>query len=299
MKTNYIILYLLLIGCNEIDKEQPFEGIANTPTVLDWGNISTNEFHESVNYISEDGSILYFTRSNKGFETSTLYSAQFVNGKWEAAKKMPFSGSYYDAGLHFTSNENRAFFTSKRNPNKPNLSEAWNIWSISKRQDGSWGEPDIIPPPINSTGMECCLTMNKKGETFFSSDRDGSWDIYQATYRDNKFINVKKLNQNVNSKNGEWPSYINEKGDLLLISSIRKTGLGGDDVYLINKENGDWGKPILLDTTINSSAYEDSPILSHNGKYFLFSSWKNTENSEKLSNIYCIESEAVLKNVLN
>lgn len=282
---------LLILACNSNQDKTPiFSSVDKGPTILAPDNISTSEFHESLNSITADNKTIYFTRSDKQFKTSTLYQSQFVDSAWNAPQVLPFSGNHYDAGLSFSLNENYAFFTSKRPPNVDNLSQEWNIWKITFSQEDGWGKPEVLPAPINSDKLECCLTMNKDGTTFFSSNRTGNWDIYSAQFAQNKFGNVEKISDAVNSPAGEWPGYINESGDLLLFSSVRKTGHGGDDIYLTKKVENEWTKPVLFDLSINSASYEDNPLVSADGKYFFFSSWKDTEFSNGMSNIFYIET---------
>ncbi len=294
MEVKYIVLLVLLFGCQEpYPNESAFRAANTEPLILDIGNISTRAFHESLNYLSKDGKTIYFSRSDQEFQTSTLYVAQFAKGKWSTPKRLPFSSTDYNANLYFAPNEKTAFFTSKRHPNTEQLSKEWNIWTIDFNKEGAWGKPKVLPPPINSTHFECCLTMNQNGLAYFSSNRDGSWDIYEAQYSNNTFSNVKKLDNIVNSSKGEWPGYINEAGDVLLFSSIRKEGLGGDDLYITKKIEDTWTRPICLDSTINSASYEDNPRLSQDSQYLLFSSWRDTEFSKGVSNIFYVKQPII------
>ena len=272
---------------------KPFEASSATPTLLSFGNISTEVSHESINYLSSDNTQIFFSRSDKDFNTSTLYMSIFSKGAWGNPEVLPFSGTHYDANIQFSPNEDKAFFTSKRKSTNPELSLEWNIWQVDADNRFQYAEPQILPYPINSSGSECCLIMNKNGLTFFASSRDGSWDIYSANYAKGKFTDVQKLSDIINSEKGEWPGYINEKGDILLISSIRNQGYGGDDIYLVRKLQNQWSTPILLDSIVNTSSYEDNPLISADGNYFLFSSQKKNRLSQGVSNIYYMKHSEI------
>ena len=289
MKKTYLYLIVLVACTAEPDSSgNLFDITSSEPVVVGSGTISTSEFHESISYLDEDNKALFFTRSDRQFERSTIHVSYFREGKWQEASKLPFSNSGYDAGLSFTPDRDIAFFTSKRDPNVEGLSEEWNIWKTTLDENGNWSEPEALGSSVNSSGYECCLTMNSKGQTFFSSNRDGSWDIYEAQFRNGKFQDIELVQGTLNSEEDEWPAAVNGAGDLMLLNSIRKSGRGGDDIYTSRKFEGYWSEPKLLDSPINTSSFEDSPLLTGNGKMLLFSSWRDTETSKGVSNIYVI-----------
>lgn len=289
---------IVLIGCAKVTVHEPPSPFAsNTSSVLAPGVISTADFHESLNHLSEDHMTVYFTRSSRRFEASTLYVSTFLDSVWTEPRMLSFSGTHYDAGLAFAPTQEVAFFTSKRDPARAELSREWNIWQVAFAHD-QWGQPEVLPPPINSDSLDCCLTMNAAGTAFWASNRQGSWDMYTATYTDGVFANIERLSGTVNSAAGEWPGYINTAGNVLLFSSIRETGHGGDDLYVARKVLGTWETPVLLDSTINSASYEDSPRLSYGNRYLLFSSWKDTDFSQRTSNIYVMPVNEALAELL-
>lgn len=285
MKNLSVVLFFSLSACSDVN---PFDDVPPSPVVLDPENISTSQFHESVNYLSDDLKTIIFTRSTRDFGESAIYRASFEQGKWSMPEKLPFSDSNYDAGFSLAPSNNSVFYTSKRDPKNSMLSNEWNIWQVDYGNNHRWGEPVVVPSPLNSQGEECCLTMNERGQALFSSNRDGSWDIYEAEYSESGFREVRKISAIINSTDGEWPAFINAKGNLLIFSSIRKTGIGGDDLYLTRKSQGSWGAPTLLDSRINTQSYEDNPLLSHDGRYFLYSSSRDTPFSKGVSNIYVV-----------
>jgi len=288
IRGNFLVLpsLCLLSSCQAPNTHHdPLAEMSLEPKILGQGIISTSEFHESINTISRTKDTLYFSRADKGFEQSTLLVSSFVDGKWDTPDTLPFSGDYYDAGLDFSPDQTIAFFTSKRAPNKKGLSKAWNIWKVQLKSH-SWGKPEVLEFPINSDSLECCFTMNEQGEAYFASNRSGSWDIYYTKYTGQSFEKITKVSNIINTLAGEWPSYIDRTGNLLIFSSIRKEGLGGDDLYLSRKNARTWSELRLLAAPINSPSYEDSPLLTEDGQVLLFSSWRETSFSKGVSNIY-------------
>ena len=288
-----LLIGIVLTACNDASRTTtgPFTGAGEVPQVVAAQHISTAKFHESPNDLSEDGQTFYFTRSDREFRTSTLYRSHFLDGKWTPPERLPFSGEHYDADLTLSPSENRAYFTSKRPPEREGLSPAWNIWQVD-HLDSKWGTPSVLQAPINSDSMECCLVMNKSGQTYFSSNRAGTWDIYSTEFDGNRFGNVQRMEPPVNTPRGEWPGYVDHEDQLLLFSSIRKTGVGGDDLYKAERTKSGERRVVLLDTVINSPAYEDHPLYTPDGQYLIFSSWRGTPWSNGVSNIYVVKKKS-------
>ena len=278
---------ILLLGCQQAG---PFKGEPSLPQIIGFGTVSTSDSHESISDIAENGRTIYFTRSDLNFQSAQLYQSEYIRGQWRNPELLPFGNSGYDAGLKHLESESLAFFTSKRNPNQPSLSTSWNIWKVQKINN-SWGQPQVLPAPINSDSLECCLTVNPTGTMFFASNREGDWNIYTTVYAQGQFTTVQKVSNRINSAASEWPSYISQDGNLLLFSSIRKSGKGGDDIFYAKKRGSTWSQAVLFDSIVNTSSYEDSPVLTPDHKYLLFSSWKAVKTSGQVSNIYYIKNQ--------
>ncbi|GAB4511300.1 MAG: hypothetical protein Tsb004_15530 [Allomuricauda sp.] len=265
--------------------------------ILAKGIISTDTDHESIAFISKNHDEIIFTRSSRDFKTSSLYHSSY-KGEWTEPKKILLSGNTYEAGLAFSPDMKKAFFTNKMPIEDKVYKDQWNIWQVDalSTQDFRTESAKPLTGPINSDNMECCLTMNSNGTTLFSSNRDGSWDIYEATYSSGVFKNIKKLDQGINSDQyDEWPSFINDEETIILFSSIRKDGIGGDDIYYVKNSKGGWSEPELFNESFNSAFYEDGAIIAPDKNYFLFSSWKPSLFSKDVSNIYIKRIENELK----
>lgn len=261
--------------------------------VFEEGLISTQENHEGLSHISKSKDLIIFTRSDKNFETSGLYISKYANDHWSVPGKLELTGSTYEAGISFSPKMDKAFFTNKSKLKNGDSTNLWNIWEVEVVHPYKF-IPNTAKPvggSINSEFQDCCLTLNSNGNVYFASDRDGSWDIYSAEYVDGTFKNVQKIGAPINlSTSGEWPSYVNDDNSVLYFSSIRKNGMGGDDIYVSHKKNGKWQEPKLLGNPINTTSYEDGFMPCPDGKYLFFSSWRNTSTSKGVSNIHVLPS---------
>ncbi|WDI30608.1 hypothetical protein PUV54_11645 [Hyphococcus flavus] len=230
--------------------------------------ISTDGAHEGLDWISEEGDALIFTRVAPDFSVSSVYSAVVEGDEW-AIEKTSFSTGPYDAGVAFSADHESALFTSTRQSDVTPEGN-WNIWRVSAALEGhAWrfGEAEYLSEPINSDKNDCCAVFGRNGEIFFSSDRDGQWNLYRATIDGNGYV-VEKMKGRINTTDGAWPSaYIGET-DTLLFSSIRKSGAGGDDIYVSTRRDGEWSDARILGEPVNKSGYEDGARLFHGEFYW-------------------------------
>ncbi|MEQ9425263.1 MAG: hypothetical protein RJQ09_12640 [Cyclobacteriaceae bacterium] len=274
-------LFLIVLFCCQ--QKEPIKS-----SILEQDVISTAEFHESISHISDDANEIYFTRSSKNFKSSTLLIARKFDSVWEI-DTLEFSGVHYDAGLSVGS-DGWVYFTSKRPTGIDSFPDEWNIWR-TKKNIQTWLQPEPLSQPVNSNKSDCCFVINENGSAYFASNRDGSWDIFRIESQNTTWNNLSKPVA-LNSDSGEWPAYIAENDNLLLISSIRESGFGGDDIYFSKRSGKTWMEPQLIDSRVNSDSYEDSPLIWNDR--FYYSSWKDTEFSKGVSNIYMIELSEVI-----
>ena len=101
-------------------------------------------------------------------------------------------------------------------------------------------------------------------------------DLSKARYSNGKFDKPVKLSSNVNTKEGEYNSFIAEDESYLIFTSV---GLGDSygegDLYIsFRRKDGSWTKAKNMGPKINSFARDYCPSVSPDGKYFFFSSRK-------------------------
>jgi WD40-like Beta Propeller Repeat len=112
-------------------------------------------------------------------------------------------------------------------------------------------------------------------KVFYCSNKEGSFDIYQATIGDKNVTNTTPMiEQLINPKNPfsmKIPNISDEKADdkcpylwndnLLVFTSNRAGGFGGYDIYYSVFENGAWSSPINAGPRINTKYDEYRPML--------------------------------------
>jgi hypothetical protein len=192
-----------------------------------------------------------------------------------------FATSSYDTGASITPDGRLLYFTSQRPQTV--FKDSWNLW-VAERAGSAWGAPRLLAAPINSDKSDCCLTAKAAGAIYFASERDGAWEIFRAA---GESAGVEKLPPNINSsRHGQWPSYVDARERFLIFSSIRPDGHGGDDLWITFRGEDGWSDPRNLGPLVNTNGFEDSGILSPDGRRLLWSS-----RTSGASEIYEIEIE--------
>jgi hypothetical protein len=116
------------------------------------------------------------------------------------------------------------------------------------------------------------------GKLFFSSNKDGNYDLYEVSDSSgltifnefNNYLNLKitKLDE-LNSKGDDKCPFVDR--DVMVFTSNREGGYGGFDLYYSKLINGKWSAPRNLGSKINSKYDEYRPIIFNNN-FMIFSS---------------------------
>jgi Tol biopolymer transport system component len=229
---------------------------------------SGEKAHVAVTDFAADGTA-FVTRSSEDFSSSGVLTS---GDAWRTTSTAPFSDGASDAGGTLSPDGRRLYYTSTRPGAGEGIADPWNLW-VSAGEKGSWRAPSPLPRPVNTEKSECCPTAKAGGALYFSSDRDGSWDVFRAEVdAEGRVGRVEKLRGALNTEHGEWPSYVDPGERFLLLSSIRPGGHGGDDVYVSFRRGDTWSAAVNLGTPVNTAAYEDSAVLSPDGRDLYFSS---------------------------
>ncbi|MGQ9621243.1 MAG: tetratricopeptide repeat protein, partial [Bacteroidales bacterium] len=149
---------------------------------------------------------------------------------------------------------------------------------FTKKENNSWTTPvNIIPylglgfedknyaTSISSDGRE--LYIYRAGTNY-----DGN--IYVTRREENdKWSNLIRLNDNINTKYWESHAAITHNGNRLYFTSNRKGSYGGLDIYFSDRDStGDWGIAKNIGPVINTKYNEESPFLGKDDKTLFFSS---------------------------
>jgi len=171
-----------------------------------------------------------------------------------------------DAGPESSFNGLELYFHSNRTGGSGGLD-----LYVSKRasKNDSWGPAVNLGATINSAADDRAASIAKDGLTLiFASDRVGgtgtdNLDLYISTRTSltADWSTPTNLGTVINTTFNESGADIQAQGLLMFFHSDRPGGLGGDDIYAVNRASilDPWGEPVHLGTNVNSSDFDTAP----------------------------------------
>jgi Tol biopolymer transport system component len=246
---------------------------AQAPEIFGRGAISSADPEFGLS-LSPDGKTAYFNRASADRSRITAMESHLVNGAWQPATPVPFADTAYrDLDLFMRADGLRLFFSSNRPVSGAPAKRDLDLWYISRpAPTAAWGKPVRIPEPVNSSSVEVFTSITTRGTLYFASDRGGNSDIYRAEMVKGGYATVERLPDAVNTPGSESNPMVAPDESFLIFVAERPEGLGGGDLYVTRRVNGQWTQPRNLGAPVNSPYLDFAPGLSPDGKYLFFTS---------------------------
>lgn len=146
------------------------------------------------------------------------------------------------------------------------------------KADFIFGTPTNLGPTINTSHRDCAARMSADGLTlYFHSNRPGGYgydDIWVTTREmiDDPWREPINLGSTVNSSAYDGGPSISTDGLSLYFVSNRPNPSGAPDLWVSTREsiNQEWGAPLNLGQSVNSSAWEAYASISADGLSLYF-----------------------------
>jgi hypothetical protein len=250
-----------------------------TPEIFAPGIVSTG-MREFASVFSSDHTQFYYTNSSAPF--ATILFMEKRDNRWAPPRVAPFSGRYRDLDMMFSYDNSRLYFCSNRPiHNSAGLNQNMDIWYVEKA-DNEWSPP-VHLGDINSEANEYYPCLTESGTLYFTSDRKGGMgrgDIYRCRSVNGEFKSPENLGEPINSPLPEGDLYIAPDESYIIVTCYgRSDGLGSGDLYIsFRKKDGSWAELRNMGAAINSYANEHCPVVTFDGKYFFFTSYRSKIN---------------------
>lgn len=243
-----------------------------TPRPFAPGVITTDE-EEGSSGFARNGTVFLFQKFlNNRCHT---YITRIESGTWTAPELIPFWETMDDNGDFVISSDDKTMLYQVKTETGSFLVSS--IWRVEITDKG-WGERAPFPPPVNSGYDESYASDTADGGLFFFSRRPGGkgrFDLYACIFRDGRYTEPVNL-EALNTEFQEWDPFIAPDGRCLVFCSTKPGGLGADDLYIAFKgKDGHWTPPVNMGKEINSAGSENRPYVTHDGRYFFFTSTRN------------------------
>ena len=148
----------------------------------------------------------------------------------------------------------------------------------TQKVNGKWTEPINLIQFFGGfeEGTNYATSLSQDGRELYiyraGADFDGNIFMTRRL-ENNTWSNLKKLNDNINTKYWESHATISHDNKKLFFTSNRKGTYGGLDIYVSERDStGDWGPAKNIGPTINTIYNEETPFLGKDDKTLFFSS---------------------------
>lgn len=222
-------------------------GLSNA--VMAATGINNGPYHTGPVASSADGRALYVTRTHAGKEGSItreerrryrtnrleLYVyTQDGKGGWQSEPFAYNNVKAHSVGHAALSGDGSILYFAS---DMPGGQGGTDIWYSQRQADGSWGAPVNAGAVINSAGDELFPNIGPDGTLYYSSDGFagmGGLDVFESEGSGRQWASPRNLRYPVNSPGDDFAyvtTYEGDEGMAGYLSSNRRGGKGGDDIY--------------------------------------------------------------------
>lgn len=249
-----------------------------TPTIFAPGVIS-GPVHDSAPAFTPDGRTVYFTRS-EGTNSAILVS-HLEQGHWSTPVTAPFSGQWSDMEpamspdgrfLIFISNRPKTphgkpldgFFMGRSFPER-----GGNLWKVTW-DNGKWSAPVRLPDVVNRSDSTFAPSVASDGTLYFMHPAADPkhFQLFRAAWRRNGYDEPQTLPFSDGHVTDVDPAVAPDESFVVFGSS--RSPARGIDLFIVFRDNGEWGTPIHLGNGVNSAGSDAEARLSpdHQTLYF-------------------------------
>jgi outer membrane protein OmpA-like peptidoglycan-associated protein len=202
-----------------------------------------------------------------------IYSTSLEDGKWTEVKALVGTiNSKTDDVSNCLSYNGTKMLLHRDNAGQMDIFE-------SKLQGSTWSNPELLSPMICSDrANDRYASYDPDGfKIYFTRDNlkgvNGTEIMFSAVQNKMKqdFMLASQVVQ-VNSKFNDGPVYIHISGDIMYLASQGHESMGGYDIFISEKQQGQWSTPVNMGWPINTP-YDDFFFAANaNGKTAYISS---------------------------
>ncbi|MCJ7630068.1 MAG: hypothetical protein MUO50_16970, partial [Longimicrobiales bacterium] len=237
------------------------------------------EYH-SPPVFSPGGMEVYWTPMPGHGEPTTLAS-RVVDGAWSDQAYVDFGLDGGATEVTFSPDGRRVFFLSRQrlpgeeaSPGQRDGPER--IWYVD-RTSGGFASPRPVGEPVWRHPTHWAFSVASSGNLYFTSHAPevrGGADIYMAPFDGTTWGEPRPLGPGVNSGIAENCPFVAADESYLIFTRIDDANYNPDLFISHRLADGAWSEAVRLPAPINSDATEIYPVVSPDGRYFFFLSWR-------------------------
>lgn len=203
-------------------------------TMLD-ENVNEPGRHNSAIAISNDGQHMLLYRDDVTGNGDIFEST--LHGKvWSVPVKLPepVNSPDHESSASYSPDGKTIYFVSDRAGGHGGL----DIWKCTMNEDSTWGKAKNLGTMINTSSDEEGVFMHPDGKTLYFSSKGhkstGGYDIFKSVFSNNKWSEPVNLGSFINTPEDDVYFVLTADGITGYYSSIKKSGIGENDIYIIN-----------------------------------------------------------------
>jgi outer membrane protein OmpA-like peptidoglycan-associated protein/Tol biopolymer transport system component len=191
--------------------------------------------HNSAIAISNDGQLMLLYRDDAN-GNGDIWESKLHGKTWSAPEKMPepINSTGHESSASFSPDGKTIYFISDR----PGGHGGLDIWMCTQDDAGKWGKAKNLGTMINTSSDEEGVFMHPDGKTIYFSSKGhkstGGYDIYKSVYNNSKWSEPENLGSYINTAEDDVYFVCTADGKTAYYSSVKKDGLGANDIYVIN-----------------------------------------------------------------
>jgi len=303
---NYNAFMFNMLGICKIYSEDEKNGLQNW---MEWANVSSimNADVNKVAIHKKGNRIFYYLNGHLIFEGTPpkFYGQHFgyiilneasigvenlkvaapptpinlVDEKQNSFKKENLGRGINSADIEVSpviSHDGQTMYFSKRKDNHTK----GNIWVSELQADGSWGDAQKMPAPLNNSGSNGVIAVSPDGNTLLLNNKYNAlgYSAGAGLSMANRSTSGWEIPENLeiedyyNDHTAFTSAAMSPNQKVLIMALKRKEGLGNLDLYAsFKQDDGTWSAPRSLGTTINSSGQETGGFIAADNKTMYFS----------------------------
>lgn len=251
-------------------------------------------------FVSPDGNSLYFASDREGGRggTDIWVSRRGADGQWAKPENLgyPINTADNEGPDTLSADGKTLYFTACDRQDGLGMCD---IYYSQLGDNGKWGKPKNLGPPVNSRYSEANASLSLDGKSlYFVSIRPqglGGWDIYVSRLTSQGWSEGQNLGRPINTPGNEIIAFIHPNGQDLYFSSDGHEGYGGADIFYSQKTAAGWSQPLNLGPVINTPYNDMYFTVPGAGDLAYFSS--NRSDTLGQEDLYTVPMPLVLNNL--
>lgn len=244
-------------------------------------SLAVEQYKEYMKLVPDD------ERGKRGLESCSLADkwrskpTRYIinNIKDINTKEMEFSAAYSNSEcneIYFTSTRKKDNFTKFNYVSGQNFTD---IFSSDIDKKGEWSEPVAINDTIDSEFDDGSPSFSSNYRTLYftrcrvKKNEQIGCQIYKSERQGGEDWKTTEVMQIVDDSISVGHPSISDDGNTLYFVSRMEGGYGENDIWMIQKKGGKWGKPKNLGPDINTKGNEVYPYIRKNGVLYFSSDY--------------------------